>query len=359
MSVEFRRECNYVSEACTLMSLYYHAEDFVKLKQTLRKKSGYNSDVDHMLGVVNKIYEEIIKEITLPADLSMYFESFREGDYMEGVGFSMLLEGICANQVPLKDMASYIKTKFHENPCPFISSILEFEMEVDEHIHERFSKELDKLTIADQQKWNIWRIYSDFDPHLDKLMEAILYLIPFIKESYQKYEHEFDDFLSYWEEACIHGEFYEKLKFATNIDVKDESKLIVCPSFMGCNSVRMLCPLESTPETVLLLGVLFRDKELVNETSFTKEELMQRLKLLSDTSKYEIMKLIKKEPLYGSQLADKLSLSTPTISHHVNGLAGAGLVSITKDSNRIYYHLNKTQIGFLLDHIKEDLFDES
>ena len=61
-------------------------------------------------------------------------------------------------------------------------------------------------------KWNIWRIYQNFDEHVDRVVAVVLKLIPKIREVYANYEHAFDEFHEYWETACQDGSFYEKLK---------------------------------------------------------------------------------------------------------------------------------------------------
>jgi DNA-binding HxlR family transcriptional regulator len=60
-------------------------------------------------------------------------------------------------------------------------------------------------------------------------------------------------------------------------------------------------------------------------------------KALADPARLRILGLLAERPLAGHELADRLALSPPTISHHVRKLAAAGLVDVTPDSqSRIY-----------------------
>ena len=49
-------------------------------------------------------------------------------------------------------------------------------------------------------------------------------------------------------------------------------------------------------------------------------EISEHLKMLSDPTKLAILAILKKEPTYQSDLAKRLSLTTATISHHMNQL---------------------------------------
>lgn len=358
MNVEFVEECNYLGEACTLLSIYYQKESFSELQESLKKKSGYRKELDHILHVMTKVYDEILQQIKLPDELSVYFDYFDDDIRAVGLAFCMLHEGICAEGIAWENLTDYMKERFHTNQASFISAVLDYDLVGEAHQEILFLKELEKMQAPDNVKWTIWRVYTDFDTHLDKLMEVILKMMPIIKSCYEKYAKEFTSFNDYWKDACDSGTFCEKLKRATKIDIQDGNHVVVHPCWMGCNSVRMIAAGTDLSNLQLLLGLFFCEKEFVDDCHFTREDITLRLKLLSDASKYEIMKLIKNQSLYGSQLADKLSLSTATISHHVNGLASAGLINITKDSNRVYYQLNKVQVGFLLNQIKQDLYED-
>lgn len=75
---------------------------------------------------------------------------------------------------------------------------------------------------------------------------------------------------------------------------------------------------------------------------------LEVLKLLSDRSKFEILSYIRDKSAYGSELAKHLDLTTATISHHMGGLLGKGLVELEKENNRIFYRANTEEIAEVL-----------
>ncbi len=65
-------------------------------------------------------------------------------------------------------------------------------------------------------------------------------------------------------------------------------------------------------------------------------------KALNDTTRREILELLKKKDLTAGEIADKFSISKPSISHHLDLLKQAGLVESVKEGQYIYYSLNTT-----------------
>lgn len=67
------------------------------------------------------------------------------------------------------------------------------------------------------------------------------------------------------------------------------------------------------------------------------QELSTLFKALSDPARLRVLGLLAEGPLAGHELADRLALTPPTISHHMRRLVSAGLVDARQDAqSRIY-----------------------
>lgn len=87
--------------------------------------------------------------------------------------------------------------------------------------------------------------------------------------------------------------------------------------------------------------------DIFSDNDFSKEiddNILIKLKALSDKSKFQILISLKSKPMYSLELANKLGLSAGTISHHMAVLLQINLVNIDKKSGRVYYHLNSDEI---------------
>lgn len=358
MSIKYHKKYHALLEALGVLSRYYEDYDFDKLRQSLQSKSGYTNNTEHIIKIMSKVYKEVTNGMNFPDELSIYFKPLDNagvGNDLANVIFSEVL--IADDDVDIQSHASKL---FHDDPSLFANVFLNYDEPVKKITSmQELMKELDTLDISDNMKWHYLSVYTNFDEHLEKLMTVINPLIERINQVYPKYESEFDDFHEFWDSACKDGSFCEKFKSCTKIDIsKDEDDITLYPNYMIPNSIRLCLGLKNRNYPRLFLGLLFQTTCFVQEKQLTRDEILSRLKVLSDSSKYEIMMALKSNRQYGAEIAKHMNLSTATISHHVNSLCNFGLLNIEKDSNRVYYSLNKDQVSHLLDAIQRDLLED-
>jgi hypothetical protein len=73
-----------------------------------------------------------------------------------------------------------------------------------------------------------------------------------------------------------------------------------------------------------------------------RERLSTLFKALSDPTRLRILGLLAERSYAGHELAARLTLTPPTISHHMRRLLAAGLVSATPDAQARVYSLQST-----------------
>jgi DNA-binding transcriptional ArsR family regulator len=64
------------------------------------------------------------------------------------------------------------------------------------------------------------------------------------------------------------------------------------------------------------------------------------LKALADPVRRQILESLRPSRLSAGEIAAKFSLSQATVSYHLRVLKEAGLVTVTKEKNFLYYDLN-------------------
>jgi ArsR family transcriptional regulator, arsenate/arsenite/antimonite-responsive transcriptional repressor len=74
-------------------------------------------------------------------------------------------------------------------------------------------------------------------------------------------------------------------------------------------------------------------------------------KALNDPTRREILKLLKKKDLTAGEIADAFNISKPSISHHLEILKQADLVSSEKQGQYVMYSINTTILDDLLSYI--------
>jgi hypothetical protein len=74
------------------------------------------------------------------------------------------------------------------------------------------------------------------------------------------------------------------------------------------------------------------------------ENLSLLFKALSDPARLRILGLLAERPLAGHELADRLALTPPTVSHHMRRLVAARLVDVEPDAQSRIYSLRTAAI---------------
>lgn len=81
----------------------------------------------------------------------------------------------------------------------------------------------------------------------------------------------------------------------------------------------------------------------------------QYLKALADPKRAAIMRLLKQRQWYGKELADHFSLTTATMSYHIEKLLSSRLIQFhTAEKNRILYSINREGIEEMLQLLRAD-----
>ena len=65
---------------------------------------------------------------------------------------------------------------------------------------------------------------------------------------------------------------------------------------------------------------------------------------LSDSTRWEILKLLRSRPHTAVEICDQFSLSPATVSHHISVLKKSGLITGERRAQTIVYHLNTTVV---------------
>lgn len=90
--------------------------------------------------------------------------------------------------------------------------------------------------------------------------------------------------------------------------------------------------------------VVFALEEEKSSMAQMGDRLSQIFKIISDRTRLEILRVIIEEPTYGKLLAEKLNLTTATISHHIEVLKSANLIEEKRIKNIKYFAAKEQEI---------------
>lgn len=74
-------------------------------------------------------------------------------------------------------------------------------------------------------------------------------------------------------------------------------------------------------------------------------------KALNDETRRKIIELLKQKDMNAGEIAEEFNISKPSISHHLDILKRADLITSEKKGQYVYYSLNTTIVEDLLNWI--------
>jgi ArsR family transcriptional regulator len=74
-------------------------------------------------------------------------------------------------------------------------------------------------------------------------------------------------------------------------------------------------------------------------------------KALNDPARREILKMLQKQDMTAGEIAARFEMTAPSISHHLDKLKRAGLVTTVKQGQYIHYSINTTIIDEIIQYI--------
>ncbi|MGN1048026.1 MAG: ArsR/SmtB family transcription factor [Eubacteriales bacterium] len=361
MEIKLLREPNIVYEAAMLLYNSRNGQSCAELKSAIQKKFSIDTNVlDNCFDAIIEISDHVTG--SLSADEKLLDFLFARHSAMKGCFAFYLLHDACRRGAPdfeadVKRIRDLSKAAFFIN----LSSMLMNDYAPEDwqgditNYSELFSF-IETMQIPNDEKFELCRLYNNFETYKNLLADIIYDAGKLFIEKYDVVKHYIGWFLSSTSEALEEGgvKFVEQ-----NYDITVSSAvdiLYLQPSIVMCNSTRYL--MSFTDEKVydfFYIGVLFEPLKEITDSSTLEDKLCRNLRTIGDMRKFEILRLLSEGEKYGQQLASLLDISTATISHHMALLMECGFVEIKRESNRIYYCLNRKKIRDFIDELAEIL----
>ena len=79
----------------------------------------------------------------------------------------------------------------------------------------------------------------------------------------------------------------------------------------------------------------------------------ETMRALANPTRREILRALRSGDLSAGDIAARFEMTAPSISHHLNVLKDAGLVSAHRDGRHIIYSLNSTTMQDLMQELLE------
>lgn len=203
---------------------------------------------------------------------------------------------------------------------------------------------VDHTPFSENKKYELLRIYSkpkeiyeDFKEKIKQCEEIIKKYIYLIKDRFKTETKSFE------EEQKKLDKLFETLKFS-RIDNKVLEQLpknldfyINCVSYFNWT---LRFNEEEYLHSRLHVGLLSLELyDYSKEYQQTKEQIIEQCKALGDKGRFEILMILSERPYFVRELAEKVDLSSASLSHHLSILNETGFLQTKYDERKTYYSL--------------------
>ena len=82
-----------------------------------------------------------------------------------------------------------------------------------------------------------------------------------------------------------------------------------------------------------------------------KNDMNDIFKAMNDSTRREILKMLRVQDMTAGDIAAKFDMTAPSISHHLDKLKRAGLVTTIKQGQYVLYSINTTIIDDIIQYV--------
>ena len=221
-------------------------------------------------------------------------------------------------------------------------------------LRESLLDDIDRLNDPYEFKWDLFKVLTNFESYIGCLERMFLQIERPLADALALLNPLAEEMKEFWEEKLtlpILEEMAESMGLPKE-NVRDK-QVILQLLRMPCDQAIIDDQWSGSALPVYLgLGIDWGNQ--FEDDQIDRSLLCGKLKVLSEDSKFEILRLIKTEGSYGQEIARELQLDAATVSRHLTALQRCGLVYIErKEGRNIYYKTNRNEIRNLLELIQK------
>ncbi|MDQ0158094.1 ArsR/SmtB family transcription factor [Alkalibacillus salilacus] len=305
-----------------------------------------NEEMDDRLQSIiqNNEVEKWLRDIqaSLPSSLMDELKVFFQADSM----MALSLVPTLYKQGALESLAGLTKgvESLNDNVIQQVVTTTGF---IDEKVEKQsVEKRIQSLAVPEQEKWKL--LYFVSNP--EELKQRLVSLLNNMWSYYEEHQSMIET-LGHEAEETFQSEEYQQ--FAMDlaeqyvVNTGDPKQLIAMPSYSSNLGFSVM-----EGDGVILLTVGMARYQMIRKFHNDKE-VLELLKLLTDERRFQMLRLLKKRPHYGYEIAQALGVSNSTVSHHLALLLNQGFVKSDRDENKVYYTLNQAELKQVIEALNQ------
>lgn len=224
---------------------------------------------------------------------------------------------------------------------------------------EEMAQYIEKMDISFEDKWKFLNAGINFKPHIKELISLLIPAVDIIKAAAGKYESAVEEFRTRYASADAKTvlDSNTQMKLKTN----ELKNVKIIPLIMAFDQLNAVIVPEKDDGTDISDSKLRQNGSMImigiadHLTSGKPKEdtltLGEKLRILSDNSRLEILFYLCSHKAYGQELSARFNLDHSTISYHLSKLLSAGFVNAELINKQSYYSADKEGVMYVINEL--------
>ena len=337
MEIIATQNCCMALEAAEVIARHVNGEDYQETKNKILMRYGarFNDESRkkfiERLDVIAEVYQNVESKIEDSPEIDFLFRKHYYNNTYSILAQVMLLNFHDIHKYTVTDYLESctrrwkktMRSSVHLEAVVFSALVLK---PGEKMWKDCLLDDIDRLDYPYEFKWGLLKVLTNFEFYIKKLGEILGSIEKELQKQLKKLNPIVEEMQDFWK---------KKLTQATIEEMAESMNLL---------------PQDVREKKVVLQLLRMPCDQAIMDEQIDRSLLCEELRVLSEDSKFEILRLLKNEGSYGQEIARKVKLDAATVSRHLTVLQRHGLVYIEKKEGRnIYYRINQNEIRNLLE----------
>ncbi|MBR2454127.1 MAG: winged helix-turn-helix transcriptional regulator [Clostridia bacterium] len=356
MQIRLLESPNIIYECSRIITDYVDNISFRALKEELRGATRAEAQIlDGCFDSIIEFTEKITGSLTYDSSVLTHLFATR-AELNSSLASYILHSAFCSESPAFPEDAEKIRTLSKNVFFANIYSLLlarfpQAQNEVKVESYGEIINLISALPLSSELKWEVCSFYNNFEQMRSVLADIMLEAGKLYTDNYPKVRHHVEWFVANYKMTASADPIKLVYELCPDAKGKDPADVLyIIPTVASAaDSVYLMDFVGEKITDCVYAGVLCTPLKNITDKPFDEKGMCRAMRLMGDNSKLAILRLTSERAMYGIEIAEALSLTTATVSHHMSQLSDAGLVVTERYANRIYYRANTEALALLAD----------
>lgn len=209
---------------------------------------------------------------------------------------------------------------------------------------------LNRTSMDDAFKMHLIKLYHTRHNTVQELLEMLLTCAPICQKHFHIIKEDFDNSLEVLAKAEDLEELFDK---SAGIKIKSHIDCNIYLTIFHFNRFRL--KIHGNINNYYLGFYFLSLVDLKEKNRFNDNDMIVDLKALGDATRLKMIRILSEKKMYVQELAEAISLTPATVSHHISILLKSDLISVTvgdENARKVYYEINTSKLEEIGNSIK-------